>query len=266
MSEFRTNSFQVPNVLIDEIMQNISGNALKCLLFIVRQTRGWHKTTDKISASIFMEKCGLSKHTVLSSIAELENIGVISRKKSSSQNGLNEYSLTEKFNLNSSAKNAPVQNLHGANSDDSSAKNALPSAKNALPAVQNLHPQNNNKNTTQKTNTKDSSATPEKRFDFRAELLSLGVSSDNADDWLIVRKNKNASNTKSALTMLVTQAGIAGVSVNDAVNFAAGMSWSGFKADWYGNARASPTKPTNGLHDGFEKRDYTAGINPDGSF
>ena len=108
--------------------------------------------------------------------------------------------------------------------------------------------------------------TKEPKFDFRSELLNLGVSADNADDWLIVRKNKKASNTKSALMMLVTQARIAGISVNDAVNFAAGMSWSGFKADWYTNARASPTKPTNGLHSGFKERDYTSGINPDGSF
>ena len=31
-------------------------------------------------------------------------------------------------------------------------------------------------------------------------------------------------------------------------------------------ARDSPAKPTNGLHDGFAQKDYTAGINPDGSF
>ena len=54
-----------------------------------------------------------------------------------------------------------------------------------------------------------------------------------------------------------------------------GIDWSralknsavgGWQGLFEPKARASPTKPTNGLHDLSKPRDYAAGINPDGSF
>ncbi len=106
----------------------------------------------------------------------------------------------------------------------------------------------------------------ESKFDFRGELLKAGVSEKNADEWLKVRKAKKQVNTDIAFERLMSEVEMSGISVNEAVNYACGMSWGGFKAQWYENARASPAKQTSGLHDGFAKRDYTAGINPDGSF
>jgi len=72
-------------------------------------------------------------------------------------------------------------------------------------------------------------------FNFKNELLSLGVDKDVLADWLIVRKNKKASNTKTALKGLITEITKSGLMVCDAIEYATKKSWSGFKADWYFN-------------------------------
>ena len=47
MSRFIVNSFQLPNAVVDELLRDISPNALKCYLVIVRKTIGWQKEWDK---------------------------------------------------------------------------------------------------------------------------------------------------------------------------------------------------------------------------
>ena len=83
-----------------------------------------------------------------------------------------------------------------------------------------------------KKKTKDIVASAPK-FNFKNELLLLGVDKDVLDDWLIVRKSKKASNTKTALKGLITEITKSGLMVCDAVEYATKKSWSGFKADWY---------------------------------
>lgn len=77
------------------------------------------------------------------------------------------------------------------------------------------------------------------KFNFKSELLALGVDKDILDDWLIVRKNKKASNTKTAFKSLITEITKSGLMVNDAIEYAAGKSWSGFKAQWYLNEQSN---------------------------
>ena len=73
------------------------------------------------------------------------------------------------------------------------------------------------------------------KFNFKSELLSLGVDSEVLQDWLTVRKKKKASNTKTALKSLIAEITKSGLMINDAIEYAASKSWSGFKADWYFN-------------------------------
>lgn len=54
-----------------------------------------------------------------------------------------------------------------------------------------------------------------------------------------------------------------GIDWSQALKNSAVGGWQGL---FEPKARASPTKPTNGLHDLSKPRDYAAGINPDGSF
>lgn len=73
------------------------------------------------------------------------------------------------------------------------------------------------------------------RFNFKNELLALGVDKDVLEDWLTVRKKKKASNTKTAFKGLINEITKSGLMVNDAIEYAASKSWSGFKAQWYFN-------------------------------
>lgn len=78
MSKHIPNSFQVPNALVDELMANMSGNALKCYLQVVRQTIGWNKEVDYIPASQFHHLTGIRKADTLTlAIKELEELGLI---------------------------------------------------------------------------------------------------------------------------------------------------------------------------------------------
>tara|TARA_R110002012_G_scaffold279134_1_gene467067 strand:+ start:2290 stop:2763 length:474 start_codon:yes stop_codon:yes gene_type:complete len=76
---------------------------------------------------------------------------------------------------------------------------------------------------------------PKPKFNFKSELLALGVNEDVLSDWLKVRSKKKASNTKTALKGLITEITKSGLMVNDAIEYAASKSWSGFKAQWYFN-------------------------------
>jgi len=73
------------------------------------------------------------------------------------------------------------------------------------------------------------------KFNFKKELLALGVDPQVLDDWLTVRKKKRASNTKTAFNLLMTEIKKSGLMVNDAIEYAASKSWSGFKAEWWFN-------------------------------
>lgn len=82
MSNFIPNSFQIPNALIDDLIADISPNALKCYLVIVRKTVGWNKEWDLISTTQLMEITGIKKkQTVYAAISELEDLGLIESLK-----------------------------------------------------------------------------------------------------------------------------------------------------------------------------------------
>ena len=82
---------------------------------------------------------------------------------------------------------------------------------------------------------KTSLVKPEPKFNFKSELLALGVNEDVLSDWLKVRSKKKASNTKTALTLVLNEIAKTHLTINDAITHAAGANWSGFKAQWYSN-------------------------------
>ncbi|OCG69197.1 hypothetical protein A9G41_06560 [Gilliamella sp. Nev5-1] len=112
MSKFISNSFQVPNAVIDELMADMSANALRCYLLITRKTTGWGKTSDKISISQFMQSLGIKdKRTIYAALSELTNLGLINAIKNNGE--ITEYSLV----LETSepvAKNVGTKNVTGS--------------------------------------------------------------------------------------------------------------------------------------------------------
>ncbi|OCG33671.1 MULTISPECIES: replication protein [unclassified Gilliamella] len=109
MNKFISNSFQVPNAVIDELMADMSANALRCYLLITRKTTGWGKASDKISISQFMQYLGIKdKRTIYVALSELTNLGLINAIKNNGE--ITEYSLvletSEPVTKNAGTKNA----------------------------------------------------------------------------------------------------------------------------------------------------------------
>lgn len=79
----------------------------------------------------------------------------------------------------------------------------------------------------------------EDKFSFKQSLLDLGVKENIADDWLIVRKNKKASNTETAFNAIKKQIELSNVDANECITLAVERSWCGFKAEWFKNVQTS---------------------------
>lgn len=66
MEKLKPNFTQTPNVFYDEIMADLGYAELKCLLYIFRRTYGFHKQSDRISLSQFVDGIdGLDRGTGL---------------------------------------------------------------------------------------------------------------------------------------------------------------------------------------------------------
>lgn len=85
-------------------------------------------------------------------------------------------------------------------------------------------------------------------------------------DWLALRKAKKAPVTDTAIKTIVSEAGKAGYTMQQALETCCSRGWSGFKADWVRDqpARGMPLKTSR--HTGFETTNYREGISDDGSF
>lgn len=67
-----------------------------------------------------------------------------------------------------------------------------------------------------------------KDYDMEADLLGRGVPENYVHDYLLVRKNKRAKNTRSATELLINNAAKAGISLAYAVQLCAQYSWQSF--------------------------------------
>jgi hypothetical protein len=79
-------------------------------------------------------------------------------------------------------------------------------------------------------------------FNFKSELLKLGVSEQIATDWMAVRKAKKASNTPTAFSGLLKQIQLSGLPPNECIRMAAERSWTGFNAEWVKD-KQTPQQP-----------------------
>ena len=79
ISRFIPNSFQITNDFVEQIMGDLSGNALKCYLTIVRKTRGWQKEADYISISQFKDWCKIDERTIRRALSELCEMGLVGK-------------------------------------------------------------------------------------------------------------------------------------------------------------------------------------------
>ena len=213
---FIPNSFIIPNSVIDELLAKLTCAELKCYLFVVRKTKGWNKESDSISASQFMEVTGLSKKSVITACESLVQMGLLDR--SGGERKLNTYSVKAFDFSESGEKSTPIKT--GVNFSESG-------EKSTPDLVKKLHPQNNNKNTIQNTNKKD---TKKSESDLLAEF---GICGQLAVDFITHRKACKAPITKTSLKGFQREADNLGMPIAEAVTYAIERGWRGFKAEWY---------------------------------
>jgi len=70
------------------------------------------------------------------------------------------------------------------------------------------------------------------KFSFKKAFLDLGVSEEVLNDWLIVRKNKKASNTETAFKAIKTEIDKSGKFAGEIIQICAERNWQGFKNEW----------------------------------
>jgi len=97
MNKFIPNFTQVPNYFFDEIMPELGHAEVKCLLYIIRRTYGFHRSSDKIALSQFKNGIsgldggtGLAKKNICNALDTLVEKNIINK---SVLGNINEYSL-----------------------------------------------------------------------------------------------------------------------------------------------------------------------------
>src|SRR6185369_8811212 len=74
------NTTQVPNVLIDVVMRQISDAALRVLLAVVRKTYGFQKKCDAVSLTQLQKLTGMSRKAVVDGIKKLGSLLIINKR------------------------------------------------------------------------------------------------------------------------------------------------------------------------------------------
>lgn len=249
MNEFIPNSFQIANAVIDEYLSQMSGNALKCYILIVRKTRGWQKTHDSLSISQIQKFTGIRKEeTVQKAINELIDLGLIGKQ---SRIGLpNEYFLISdpKKGVTPPPKNGvPPEN--GAPPK----KGVTPPPKMGVGPPPKKGGHINTKNKKQiSTNVDINTAhekTAKKPTKHEADLALLaehGITGQIAEDFLTIRKAKRQPLTETAMRLIASEAQKVGMTAFQAVVFSIGNGWGSFRADWVRNKTFAKQSGGNG--------------------
>ena len=83
------------------------------------------------------------------------------------------------------------------------------------------------------------------KFIFKSELKKLGVSEEQASEFMQVRKAKKAVNTKNAFEMLIAESQKAKLSLDQAIDYCLKRQnpWGAFKAAWYVNEQIENQNP-----------------------
>jgi hypothetical protein len=74
-----------------------------------------------------------------------------------------------------------------------------------------------------------------KVFTFKNALLELGVDKKIVDDYLKVRKTKNAVNSETAFNKITNEIALTNKTANEIITICVERSWSGFNAEWITN-------------------------------
>lgn len=230
MNKFIPNSFQIANAVIDEYLSQMSGNALKCYILIVRKTRGWQKTHDSLSISQIQKYTGIKKEeTVQKAINELVDLGLIGKQ---SRIGLpNEY-----FLISDPKKGVTPPPKKGVPPE-----NGVPPKKGVTPPpkmgghINTKYKKQISTNVDINTAREETAKKPTKHEADLALLSEHGITGQIAEDFLTIRKAKRQPLTETAMRLIASDAEKCGMTAAEAVEYAIGNGWGSFRAEWLKN-------------------------------
>ena len=238
MNEFIPNSFQIANSVIDEYLSQMSGNALKCYILIVRKTRGWQKTHDSLSISQIQKFTGIKKEeTVQKAINELVALGLIGKQ---SRIGLpNEYFLIAD----------PKKGVTPPPKNGVPPENGVPPKKGVTPPpkmgggpppkkgghINTKYKKQISTNVDINTAREETAKKPTKHEADLALLAEHGIAGQIAEDFLTIRKAKRQPLTETAMRLIASDADKCGMTAAQAVEYAIGNGWGSFRAEWLKN-------------------------------
>lgn len=88
---------RIPNIVLERLaLYRLSGEAWKCLLVIFRKLFGWHKKSDCIPLSQFVELTGMGKQSVVRALKYLSERKIIAVSKNAYR-GMLEYRFNQHF-------------------------------------------------------------------------------------------------------------------------------------------------------------------------
>ncbi len=249
IDRFIPNSFQIANAVIDEYLSQMSGNALKCYILIVRKTRGWQKTHDSLSISQIQKATGIRKEeTVQKAIDELIALGLIGKQ---SRIGLpNEY-----FLISDPKKGVTPPPKNGVPPE-----NGVPPKKGVTPPpkmgvgpppkkgghINTKYKKQISTNVDINTAHEKTAKKPTKHEADLALLAEHGITGQIAEDFLTIRKAKRQPLTETAMRLIASEAQKVGMTAFQAVVFSIGNGWGSFRADWVRNKTFGKQSGGNG--------------------
>lgn len=249
IDSFIPNSFQIANAVIDEYLSQMSGNALKCYVLIVRKTRGWQKTHDSLSISQIQKHTGIKKEeTVQKAINELVDLGLIGKQN---RIGLpNEY-----FLISDPKKGVTPPPKNGVPPE-----NGVPPKKGVTPPpkmgvgpppkkgghINTKYKKQISTNVDINTAHEKTAKKPTKHEADLALLAEHGIDGQIAEDFLTIRKAKRQPLTETAMRLIASEAQKVGMTAFQAVVFSIGNGWGSFRADWVRNKTFGKQSGGNG--------------------
>lgn len=76
------NFTKVPNAILEALIRHrFTGAQYTVLLYVIRKTRGWGKTSDKISINTIAKESGYDRKGIVRAVKTLENLKVLKVKR-----------------------------------------------------------------------------------------------------------------------------------------------------------------------------------------
>lgn len=83
-------------------------------------------------------------------------------------------------------------------------------------------------------------------FNFKKEMVDYGFNEEIVKEWLLVRKNKKATNSQIAFNKFISEIEkMNGVNINSVLTEIVSNSWSGFKSEWLSNNKKVQNEQVN---------------------